>query len=117
MSVPHNHKSHQGMVKCFMWACSGMWAQTVVWKKNCYCGFGQKDKPVFPVIKFESLSRWVFRQIKELQRFNPVTSVPVLQGTDRTIDSNHTMAVEKERRNVSRWVCADLGSAEGIPFC
>lgn len=28
--------------------------------------------------------------------------------TDCTTDSNHTVAVKKQRRSVSRWVCADL---------
>lgn len=28
--------------------------------------------------------------------------------TDCTTDSKHTVAVKKQRRSVSRWVCADL---------
>lgn len=39
-------RNFRGMVKCFMWACSSMWAQTVVWNKNCFWGFGQKDEPI-----------------------------------------------------------------------
>lgn len=37
-SVPHNPTYQMSwMLRCFMWACSGMWSQMVVWKKSCYC--------------------------------------------------------------------------------